>query len=121
MVVEIDTQFIFMSDTAYSKILEAKESQDENDLFLRLFISSGQGMNFGLSLDSRLSEDDLSCKHKDLTIVVDRISYPYLFGASVDYAETDEKNGYQISAPLAQVDETSGVGCGSCSGEAGCC
>ncbi|MHA2501323.1 MAG: HesB/IscA family protein [Candidatus Kariarchaeaceae archaeon] len=116
--------FVTISETALSQLTAVITQQDREDLFLRLYVQGAAGgISFGMALDSRRSDDDHTCEYEGVEVAIDRISFPYLDGASVDYVEDKDggKSGFQISSPNADLLAASGGGCGSCSGGAGCC
>jgi len=116
-----NTPFVTVSETAVGQVKEVIKQQNRDDLFLRLFVqSSAGGLSFGMALDTRRSEDDHTCFYQDIEVAIDRISFPYLDGANVDYVQTEEKKGFQITSPHSDL-LAAGAACGSCSGDAGCC
>ena len=116
-----DTPFVTVSETALKTVRDVIKQQDKKDLFLRLFVqSSAAGVGFGMALDTRRSDDDHTCVYEGIEVVIDRISFPYLDGASVDFVEGDEKSGFQISSPNEHLIYNASA-CGSCGGDAGCC
>ncbi len=118
-------EFVTLSQTAKDMLVNTITQQDRDDLFLRLYVQGASGgISFGMALDSRKSDDDHTCTIDNIDVAIDRISYPYLEGATVDYVEDQEggKSGFQISSPNADLLASSGgAGCGSCTGGAGCC
>ena len=116
-----DTPFVTVSETALKTVRDVIKQQDKQDLFLRLFVqSSASGVGFGMALDTRRSDDDHTCEYEGIEVVIDRISFPYLDGASVDYVDGGEKSGFQISSPNEHLINNASA-CGSCGGDAGCC
>jgi len=118
------TPFVTISETALNQLNAVVEQQGRDDLFLRLYVQGASGgISFGMALDSRRSDDDHTCIYEGIEVAVDRISFPYLDGANVDFVEDKDggKSGFQISSPNADLMAASGGGCGSCSGGAGCC
>ena len=116
--------FVTISDTAKNVLNSTIEQQGRDDLFLRLYVQGASGgISFGMALDSRRSDDDHTSVVDGIEVAIDRISFPYLDGATVDYVEDTEggKSGFQISSPNADLMAAAGGGCGSCSGGAGCC
>lgn len=116
--------FVTISETAMSQLNAVITQQGRDDLFLRLYVQGASGgISFGMALDSRRSDDDHTCEYEGVEVAIDRISFPYLDGGSVDYVEDMEggKSGFQISSPNADLMASAGGGCGSCSGESGCC
>jgi len=119
-----DKAFVTISETAMNVLNTTITQQDRDDLFLRLYVQGASGgISFGMALDSRRSDDDHTCDVDGIEVAIDRISFPYLDGATVDYVEDTQggKSGFQISSPNADMLAASGGGCGSCSGDAGCC
>jgi iron-sulfur cluster assembly accessory protein len=114
--------FVTLSDVAMEEIRKVISAQDKKDLFLRLYVQSAVGgMSFGMALDTRKSEDDHSCFVESVEVRIDRISFPYLTGANVDYLRSTEKTGFQINSPNTELIAAAAGGCTSCSGDAGCC
>lgn len=97
------------------------KQQDRKDLFLRLFVqSSAGGISFGMALDTRRSDDDHVCFYEDIEVAIDRISYPYMENANVDFVQSDDKSGFQVTSPNSHL-LAAGPSCGGCSGDVGCC
>lgn len=116
-----DTPFVTVSETALKAVRDVIKQQDKEELFLRLFVqSSASGVGFGMALDTRRSDDDHTCFYEGIEVVIDRISFPYLDGASVDFVEGEEKSGFQVTSPNEHL-MNNASGCGSCGGDAGCC
>ena len=117
--------FVTISETAINQINSILKAQtDRKNLFLRLFVQgTSGGISFGMALDERKSDDDHICDYDGLEVAIDRISFPYLDGGYVDYIvdETKDNQGFQVTSPSKLVEMAVGGGCGSCSGEAGCC
>lgn len=114
--------FVTVSETALNTVRDVIKQQDKKELFLRLFVqSSASGVGFGMALDTRRSDDDHTCMYEGIEVVIDRISFPYLDGASVDFVQGEEKSGFQITSPNEHLIYNAEGGCGSCSGGAGCC
>ncbi|OLS20077.1 MAG: Iron-sulfur cluster insertion protein ErpA [Candidatus Heimdallarchaeota archaeon LC_2] len=116
-----DTPFVTVSETALKAVRDVIQQQDKEELFLRLFVqSSASGVGFGMALDTRRSDDDHTCFYEGIEVVIDRISFPYLDGANVDFVEGEEKSGFQVTSPNEHL-MNNASGCGSCGGDAGCC
>ena len=112
--------FCTISDIAYEQVQNIMKNQDKEDLFLRLYVQSAVGgIKFGMALDTRRADDDHTCFVKDVEVAIDRISFPYLNGATVDFLQSDSQTGFQINSPNAELIAASA--CNSCSGDAGCC
>jgi iron-sulfur cluster assembly accessory protein len=84
------------------KALLAQEGRD--DLRLRLAVQPGgcSGLIYQLYFDDRQMDGDAVRDFDGVELVVDRMSVPYLAGATIDFADTIEKQGFQIDNPNAQ-------------------
>jgi iron-sulfur cluster assembly accessory protein len=116
-----DTPFVTISETALNTVRDVIKQQEKKDLFLRLFVqSTAAGVGFGMALDTRRSDDDYTCTYEEIEVAIDRISFPYLEGASVDFVQGEDKSGFQITSPNQHLIYSASA-CGGCTGDAGCC
>lgn len=93
---------------AKAKSLMAQEGRD--DLRLRIGVQPGgcSGLIYQLYFDDQLDPDDAVRDFDGVELVVDRMSMPYLAGATIDFSDTIEKQGFTIDNPNA----TSTCACG---------
>ena len=116
-----ETSFVTISDQALQQLKDVIKQQDQEGLFLRIFVQSGQsGVGFGMAIDMKKQPDDAEFVIQELPVVVDRISYQYVEGATVNFDTTGEKKGFRISNPQAEeLLAQMGGGCGgdSCCGD----
>jgi iron-sulfur cluster assembly accessory protein len=66
------------------------------------------GLIYQLYFDDRMLDGDAIADFDGVAVVVDRMSVPYLDGATVDFQDTIEKQGFTIDNPNA----SSGCACG---------
>ena len=139
---KLEASFVTITDQAAEQVKAViEQQQDQTGLFLRIFVQGGPGgVGYGMAIDMKKQPDDTEFTIQDLPVVVDRISYQYVDGATVDFDTTGEKKGFRISNPqaeelLAQMGGGCGSGGGSCcstgdaqasgagcgSGSGGCC
>jgi len=59
------------------------------------------GLRYQLYFDDRDQEGDISHQFGTVKVVVDKMSDPYLMGASIDFVDTIEKQGFTIDNPNA--------------------
>ena len=59
------------------------------------------GLIYQLYFDERTLDGDLVRDFDGVEVVVDRMSAPYLEGATIDFADTIEKQGFTIDNPNA--------------------
>ncbi len=66
------------------------------------------GLQYQLFFDERSLDGDLELDLDGVPVVVDRMSAPYLGGATIDFTDTIEQQGFTIDNPNA----SSGCACG---------
>ncbi len=95
---------VVLTDTAASKVKNLLEQEGRDDLRLRVAVQPGgcSGLIYQLFFDERLMEDDLVRDFDGVEVVVDKMSSPYIDGASVDFEDTIQKQGFTIDNPNAQ-------------------
>src|SRR4030095_10608709 len=78
---------------------------------LRVFVKGGGcgGMQYGMTFDDNVREDDSVWDQPGLLLVVDGTSLFYVDGANIDYIDNLMGGGFHIDNPQA----TSSCGCGS--------
>ena len=93
-----------LTDVAASKVKSLLEQEGRDDLRLRIAVQPGgcSGLVYQLYFDERTLDGDLLRDFGGVEVVVDRMSAPYLEGATIDFADTIEKQGFTIDNPNAQ-------------------
>ena len=77
-----------LSESAISKISLLKES--ENNKFFRVYVTGGgcSGFQYGFKFDEFDQDEDAKLDFGDgVQVVLDHMSYPYIFGSKIDYVE----------------------------------
>ena len=94
---------IILSATAASKVAELLEREGNPEYFLRVAVQPGgcSGLRYQLFFDDQPLEGDNILNEGAVTVRVDRMSAPYLKGASVDWLEGLEQSGFTINNPNA--------------------
>ena len=94
---------VLLSDVAAVKVKSLLEQEGRDDLRLRIGVQPGgcSGLIYQLYFDERTLDGDLVRDFDGVEVVVDRMSAPYLSGASIDFADTIEKQGFTIDNPNA--------------------
>ena len=95
---------VVLSETAAVKVKNLLEQEGRDDLALRIAVQPGgcSGMRYQLFIDERTLEGDTFNDFDGVKVVVDRMSVPYLTGATIDFVDTIEKQGFTIDNPNAQ-------------------
>ena len=74
-----------------------------DDLALRIAVQPGgcAGLRYNLFFDDRTLDGDLNVDFGGVKLTVDRMSAPYIQGATIDFVDTIEKQGFTIDNPNA--------------------
>jgi iron-sulfur cluster assembly accessory protein len=96
-------QSVVLTDTAAVKVKSLLEQEGRDDLALRIAVQPGgcSGLRYQLFFDERTLEGDTFTDFSGVKVVVDRMSVPYLTGATIDFVDTIEKQGFTIDNPNA--------------------
>ena len=94
---------VILTDAAATKVKNLLESEGRDDLALRIAVQPGgcSGMRYQLFFDDRNLDGDERVDFSGVGVVVDRMSVPYLSGATIDFVDTIEKQGFTIDNPNA--------------------
>src|SRR5690349_19225315 len=95
---------VILSEGAASKVKALLEGEGRDDLALRVAVQPGgcSGLRYQLFFDERsLDGDAIQEFGAGVRVVVDRMSVPYLSGATIDFVDTIEKQGFTIDNPNA--------------------
>ena len=94
---------IILTDGAAAKVKALLEGEGREDLALRVAVQPGgcSGLRYQLFFDDRSFEGDIVKVFGGVDVVTDRMSAPYLMGATIDFVDTIEKQGFTIDNPNA--------------------
>ena len=99
------TTGVLLSDPAAAKVKALLDQEGRDDLRLRIAVQPGgcSGLRYQLFFDERSLDGDAVQTYADgsVKVVVDRMSVPYLAGATIDFVDTIEKQGFTIDNPNA--------------------
>ncbi len=93
-----------LSKEAEVKVAALMEQEGRDDLALRIAVQPGgcAGLRYQLYFDDRQLEGDSILEFGKVKVVSDKASTPYLAGATIDFVDTIEKQGFTIDNPNAQ-------------------
>lgn len=102
---------ITVTQNAVKKVRFLVEDEENPELKLRVYVTGGgcSGFQYGFTFDEKLADDDTLIEQDGINVVIDALSYPYLFGAQVDYVEGLEGARFVVSNPNASTT----CGCGA--------
>ena len=95
---------VLLTEAAVSKAKVLRLQEGNEALRLRIAVQPGgcSGLRYELYFEDRLMDGDAIVDFDGMEVVVDRMSVPYLDGASIDFADTIQAQGFQIDNPNAQ-------------------
>ena len=94
---------VALTAVAAAKVKSLLDQEGRDDLRLRIAVQPGgcSGLIYQLYFDERLLDGDITRDFDGVEVVVDRMSGPYLDGATIDFADTIEQQGFTIDNPNA--------------------
>ena len=104
------TQSIDLTDSAYARIENVMGSNKELGSKFRVYVTGGgcSGFQYGFKFDSEVAFDDDVIEFDNFSVLLDSMSYPYLFGSTLDFVEDLSGSKFVIDNPNAQTT----CGCG---------
>jgi iron-sulfur cluster assembly accessory protein len=100
-----------LTEGAAVKVRALLDQEGRDDLRLRVAVQPGgcSGLQYQLFFDERSLDGDLELDLSGVPVVVDRMSGPHLGGATIDFTDTIEQQGFTIDNPNA----SGGCACGN--------
>ena len=84
--------------------------KDTTNSKFRVYVTGGgcSGFQYGFKFDNDEAFDDDVIEFKDFSVLIDSMSYPYLYGSTLDYVEDLSGAKFVIQNPNAKTT----CGCG---------
>ncbi|WJY97951.1 HesB/IscA family protein [Corynebacterium fournieri] len=103
MTAPTSTTGVILTEAAAAKAKALLDQEGRNDLSLRIAVQPGgcAGLRYQLYFDDRELDGDKADVVGGVRLVVDKMSVPYLTGATIDFADTIEQQGFTIDNPNA--------------------
>lgn len=94
---------VLLTEAAAAKAKALLDQEGRDDLSLRIAVQPGgcAGLRYQLFFDDRSLDGDVVDDFGGIKLAVDRMSVPYLTGASIDFVDSIEKQGFTIDNPQA--------------------
>jgi iron-sulfur cluster assembly protein len=101
---------ITITDTAKKQAIRLMEDEGKEGFFIRVGVQGGgcSGLMYQLTFDNQESEDDKSFQDNGVKVVVDKKSFLYLIGTTLDFSGGLNGKGFVFKNPNA--DRTCGCG-----------
>ena len=102
--IEAPSHEVLLTEVAAAKVKSLLAQEGRDDLRLRIAVQPGgcSGLIYQLYFDDRLLDGDARRDFEGVEVFVDRMSVPYLNGATIDFADSIERQGFTIDNPNAQ-------------------
>ncbi|QVQ53245.1 iron-sulfur cluster assembly accessory protein [Spiractinospora alimapuensis] len=100
---ESTAQGVILTGGAATKVKTLLDQEGRDDLRLRIAVQPGgcSGLRYQLFFDERELDGDIVADFEGVDVVTDKMSAPYLIGATIDFVDTIEKQGFTIDNPNA--------------------
>jgi iron-sulfur cluster assembly protein len=101
---------IKVTDTAKKQAIRLMEDEGKDGYFIRVGVTGGgcSGLMYQLTFDNEEKEGDKEFMDNDIKVVVDKKSYLYLIGTTLDFSGGLNGKGFVFNNPNA--DRTCGCG-----------
>lgn len=96
---------VTLTANAQNKARELLSREEHDNLRLRIGVQPGgcSGLIYQLYFDASMIDGDAIVDFDDtVSVIVDKMSIPYLQGATIDFEDTINKQGFTIDNPNAQ-------------------
>jgi iron-sulfur cluster assembly protein len=94
---------VTVTDTAKKQALRLMEDDGKDGFFIRVGVEGGgcSGLMYKLTFDNEEREDDKSFIDNGIKVVVDKKSYLYLIGTTLDFSGGLNGKGFVFNNPNA--------------------
>ncbi|AVM01036.1 iron-sulfur cluster insertion protein ErpA [Gordonia iterans] len=94
---------VVLTDSAAAKAKALLDQEGRDDMALRIEVQPGgcAGLRYQLYFDDRTLDGDIVTEFGGVKLAVDRMSAPYMKGATIDFVDSIEKQGFTIDNPNA--------------------
>tara|TARA_B100000401_G_scaffold372523_1_gene271700 strand:- start:163 stop:507 length:345 start_codon:yes stop_codon:yes gene_type:complete len=106
----ISDKSLSLTDTAVSRIKKVMKANNDLGSKFRVYVTGGgcSGFQYGFKFDSDVAFDDDVIEFDNFSVLLDSMSYPYLFGSTLDFIEDLSGSKFVINNPNAKTT----CGCG---------
>ena len=94
---------ISISDSARDRLLQIMNNEDSNKEFGRVGVESGgcSGLSYKLEFDSNKNDEDEVIKDNQIQLLVNKKSYLYLVGTTLEFSDGLNGKGFVFNNPNA--------------------
>ena len=100
----LESTTVTLTPKAVDKVEQLIKAEGRDDLRLRIAVQPGgcSGLRYQLYFDDKKMESDTVELFDGIEVLIDKMSSPYLTGATIDFVDTISKQGFTIDNPNAQ-------------------
>ena len=104
------TRSLILTDSAMTRILSVMENNEDIGSKFRVYVTGGgcSGFQYGFKFDDEEAFDDDVIDFGNFKVLIDSMSYPYLYGSTLDFVEDLSGAKFTINNPNAKTT----CGCG---------
>ena len=101
---------IDLTENALKRILDVIKNDSNSSSNFRVYVTGGgcSGFQYGFKFDDDVAFDDDVVEFENFTVLLDSMSYPYLYGSTLDFVEDLSGSKFVINNPNAKTT----CGCG---------
>ena len=105
-----ENKSLSLTDSALARINNVMSSNKDLGTRFRVYVTGGgcSGFQYGFKFDSDVAFDDDVIEFDNFSVLLDSMSYPYLFGSTLDFVEDLSGSKFVINNPNAKTT----CGCG---------
>ena len=107
---DILSQSLTLTDSAMSRIANVMSANEALGTKFRVYVTGGgcSGFQYGFKFDPETAFDDDIIDFDNFSVLLDSMSYPYLYGSTLDFIEDLSGSKFVIKNPNAKTT----CGCG---------
>ena len=105
-----ENKSIELTDSALMRIGNVMNANEDLGSRFRVYVTGGgcSGFQYGFKFDSEIAFDDDVIEFENFSVLLDSMSYPYLYGSTLDYIEDLAGSRFLVTNPNAKTT----CGCG---------
>ena len=105
-----ENKSLSLTDSALARINNVMSTNEDLGTRFRVYVTGGgcSGFQYGFKFDSDVAFDDDVIEFDNFSVLLDSMSYPYLFGSTLDFVEDLSGSKFVINNPNAKTT----CGCG---------
>ena len=94
---------IIVSDSAKERLVQLLKKDEKNNSYVRVGVESGgcSGLSYKLDFDNIKKDDDEIVEDNDITLLINKKSFLYLVGTTLEFSDGLNGKGFVFNNPNA--------------------